>query len=209
MAAILSLFAVFVAATSPKSQQNAKHVAAWLIFLPSQFLPVKGLGHHQSRTTKRHLVGQKHGWHLGRWTRGGNQTNAGPNEMPGFPRVRLARSMVGTWAVGHAEGIRQTLVRTRCQASHGFGWPEAWSVPGPLDTRRDLETRMSERDVLLTTGSVGQKPSRHLGLGNAGGLRPTPVRKICVASHGVGWPEAWSAPGPFETRRDLENARPK
>ena len=65
---------------------------------------------------------------------------------------------------------------------------------------------MSERDVLLTTGSVGQKPSRHLGLGNAGGLRPTPVRKICVASHGVGWPEAWPAPGPFETRRDLENA---
>ena len=98
----------------------------------------------------------------------------------------LARSMAGTWAVGHAEGIRQTLVRTRCQASHGFGWPEAWSVPGPLDTRRDLETRMSERDVLLTTGSVGQKPGRHLGLGHAGGLRPTPVRKICVASHAVG-----------------------
>ena len=92
-------------------------------------------------------------------------------EMSGVPCVRLARSMVGTWAVGHAEGIRQTLVRTRCQASHGFGWPEAWSVPGPLDTRRDLETRMSERDVLLTTGSVGQKPGRHLDHWVRGGIK--------------------------------------
>ena len=140
-------------------------------------------------------VGQKPGRHLDHWVRGGIKTNAGPKDMCGFPRSRLAgslagtwairnaeglrkrpakrdarlptgsvgQSMAGTWAVGHAEGLTQTPVRKRWQAPQWFGWPEAWSAPGPLDTRRESDKRWSERDARLPTGSVGQKPGRYLG----------------------------------------------
>ena len=108
-------------------------------------------------------VGQKPGRNLGHWKRGGIQTNAGLKDMSGFPRVRLTRSLAGTWAVGNAARFRPTPVRKRCQASRGFDWPEDWPAPGPLETRQDVAERRSEIDARLPTGSVGQKPGRHLG----------------------------------------------
>ena len=58
--------------------------------------------------------GQKPGRHMGRWKRGGIETNGGPKEMPGFPRARLARSLAGTCAVGNAERFTQTPARMKC-----------------------------------------------------------------------------------------------
>ena len=52
-------------------------------------------------------VGQKPGRHLDHWVRGGIKTNAGPKDMCGFPRSRLAGSLVGTWAIRNAEGLRK------------------------------------------------------------------------------------------------------
>ena len=116
-------------------------------------------------------VGQKPGRHLGRWKRGGIQTNVVPKKMSGFPRVRLARSLAGTCAVGNVPGFRTTPVRTRCQSPHGFGGQEAWPAPGPLETRSDTDKRRSETDVRLPTGSVGQKPGRHRGRWKRGGIQ--------------------------------------
>ena len=138
-----------------------------------------------------------------------------------WPHVLLARSMVGTCAVGKGDGFRQTPVRKRCQAPprvrlagnqagtwavgnegdldkrgsgrdaklpNGFGWPEAWPAPGPLDTRVDLDTRRSGGMHVSPLVRLARSLAGTCAIGNAEGYRQTPVRKRCKAPHAFGWP---------------------
>ena len=161
--------------TGSVGQKPGRHLCHWKRGgIPTNAGPKEMQGSPRVRLASAKLstgsVGQKPGRNLGRWKRGAISTNAGPKAMSGFPRLRLARGLAGTWAIGDADGFRQTPVGNRCRSPHGFGWPEDWPTPGPLETRRDLDKRLSERYVMLPTGSVDQKPGRYLGRWKRGGI---------------------------------------